>query len=202
MNKAYDRWAASLVWLGLSLLILIFSSPSVRAQNDEPIPPPPQSDGGQNANADGMRRRDPLRALNLTYDQIQQIRAIREERKDEWRTIRQRLAEAHRALDEAIYTDNVNDALVEERAREVGLAQAAVASMRARTELQIRRLLTPEQLSTLRMMREQARTSDRPTRDRGIGLSPRRLRRERFGRRDGAPLPRDNFNSPAPRRAP
>ncbi|HEV2914344.1 MAG TPA: Spy/CpxP family protein refolding chaperone [Pyrinomonadaceae bacterium] len=192
MKKAFVKRAASPAWIALCLLLLIFPFARVEAQSgDGAVQNPPQADNGQNnANARNMRRRgDPMRALNLTPDQIQQIRAIREESKEEWRAIRQRLAEAHRALDEAIYSDNASEALVEERAREVGLAQATVIRMRSLTELKIRRLLTPEQLNTLRVMRQQARAGERNT---DAENGQRRQRRDRFGRRDGAPPQRDN----------
>lgn len=206
MNKAFGRRAACAVWIALVLLLPGFSCAPVRAQSDADAAatPTPQDDNGQSANARNMRRRDPLRALNLTPDQLQQIRAIRQESKDEWRAARQRLAAAHRALDEAIYSDDVNEALVEERAREVGVAQASVVRLRSLTELKIRRLLTPEQLNTLRLMRQQARADER-NRAAENGLGFRRQRRDRLGRRDNtAPLQRDRFNdsdqNPRPRR--
>jgi Spy/CpxP family protein refolding chaperone len=125
----------------------------------------------------------------LTVDQLQQIRAIREESKDEWRAIRERLAQAYSALDDAIYSDNVNEALIAERAREVGVAQAAVARMRSLTELKIRRVLTPEQLDTLRTMRREARDAERNG-EREKRLGQRGPRRERFGQRDDGSLQR------------
>ncbi|HYY56406.1 MAG TPA: Spy/CpxP family protein refolding chaperone, partial [Pyrinomonadaceae bacterium] len=127
---------------------------------------------------------------NLTPDQIQQIRAIRQESREQWRAARQQLALAHRALDEAIYSDQVNEALVEERAREVGVAQATVIRLRSLTELKIRRVLTPEQLNTLRVMRQQARADGRDGAAQN-GFDLRRQRRGRPGRREGAPLQRD-----------
>jgi Spy/CpxP family protein refolding chaperone len=180
MNKAFGKLAAAQACLTLSLLFL--SGPTARAQDVEPAAP--QNEEARGPNVPDKMRRDPLRALNLTPDQLQQIRAIREESKDEWRAARQQLAQAHRALDETTYADDVNEALVEQRAREVGVAQAAVARLRALTELKIRRVLTPEQLNTLRMMRAQAREAEHKG-NRGYGLGGRRQRREGFAERDG-----------------
>ncbi|MBA3768733.1 MAG: Spy/CpxP family protein refolding chaperone [Acidobacteria bacterium] len=185
MNKTFGSPAALLFALALSLFFIIFSDAQARAQGGDAAQQPQQSDPAQATGAREGRGRDPLRELNLTFDQLQQIRAIREQNREEWRAVRQRLAEAFRALDEAVYSDNVNDALIEERARELGSAQAAVSRMRALTELKIRRVLTPEQLNTLRAMRQQARASERNSR-RENGLNARPLRRRApLGRGEG-----------------
>jgi Spy/CpxP family protein refolding chaperone len=187
MNKAFGRQtAAALAWVALSLLLIIFSGAGARAQGGD-TPQPNEVERRQNMRNRG--RRDPLRALNLTVDQLQQIRAIREESKDEWRAIRERLAQAYSALDDAIYSDNVNEALIAERAREVGVAQAAVARMRSLTELKIRRVLTPEQLNTLRTMRREARDAERNAK-RGNRKGERPPRGDRFGQRDDGSLQR------------
>jgi preprotein translocase subunit SecD len=60
------------------------------------------------------------------------------------------------ALDEAIESENATEALVEQRSQELAEAQAAVTRLRAVTELRIRRVLTPEQLSKLRALKQQA----------------------------------------------
>ncbi|HEX8773819.1 MAG TPA: Spy/CpxP family protein refolding chaperone [Pyrinomonadaceae bacterium] len=187
MNKAFGKQtAATLTWVALSLLLIIFSGASARAQGGD-APQPNEEE--RRANVRNRGRRDPLRALNLTVDQLQQIRAIREESKDEWRAIRERLAQAHSALDDAIYADNINEALIAERAREVGVAQAAVARMRSLTELKIRRVLTPEQLNTLRIMRREARAAERDG-ERGNRLGQRPSRRDRLGQREDGSLQR------------
>lgn len=188
MNKAFGKQTATaLAWVALSLVLIIFSGASALAQGGEA--PQPNEDE-RRANVRKRGRRDPLRALNLTVDQLQQIRAIREESKDEWRAIREKLSQAYSALDDAIYSDNVNEALIAERAREVGVAQAAVARMRSLTELKIRRVLTPEQLNTLRNMRQEARAADRNgERENRLGQRPRR--RDRFGQREDGSLQRE-----------
>jgi Spy/CpxP family protein refolding chaperone len=206
MNKAFGRRAALFISLALSLLLMVFASTEARAQGGAEDAQQ-QSDPAQEApGARDERRNDPLRALNLTLDQLQQIRAIRVENRDEWRAVRQRQAEAFRALDEAVYSDNVNEALIEERARELGAAQAAVARMRALTELRIRRVLTPEQLNTLRAMRQQARATQQQQRrtrqENRAGARPLQERERLHGGEGGAVLRRDELNNPgAERRA-
>ncbi|MEO8434114.1 MAG: Spy/CpxP family protein refolding chaperone [Pyrinomonadaceae bacterium] len=99
---------------------------------------------------------DPIRQLNLTAEQVEKIRAIREQNKDERFMVNQRLRQAQRAMDEAVDADNSSEALIEQRARVLAEAQAAATRMRAITEVRIRRILTPEQLAKLRMLRQQA----------------------------------------------
>jgi Spy/CpxP family protein refolding chaperone len=93
--------------------------------------------------------------LNLTPEQVRQIRAVRRANRVEWQAARQRLRESRLALDQAIYSDDASEATVEQRAREVAEAQAAEVRLRALTELGIRRVLTPEQLNAFRAIREQ-----------------------------------------------
>jgi Spy/CpxP family protein refolding chaperone len=74
----------------------------------------------------------------------------------EARELTRRARLARRALDEAIYSDAVEEALVEQRTRELAAAQAALMRLRAATELKVRRVLTAEQLRSFRELRRQA----------------------------------------------
>lgn len=104
---------------------------------------------------------DPITQLNLSPDQQQQIRSIREKNKDERATINRRLRETTIALDQALDADTPNEALIEQRVREAGEAQTAVIRLRALTETRIRRVLTLEQINTLRQLRAQSRREQR-----------------------------------------
>jgi Spy/CpxP family protein refolding chaperone len=117
-----------------------------------------------------------LSQLNLTPAQVAQMREIREQSVPQAQALTRRLNQARRALDESIYSDALDEALVEQRAREVAEAQAAVVRLRAQTELRVRRVLTPEQLQTFRDLRFRARQQKR---------IERRLER-------GLPAPRPN----------
>lgn len=158
LKKASGRRIA--VTASLALLLFIFTPTHVRAQDNSAAP---QRETEQEA--DGPHDRFPgLRnLLNLTPDQVAQIKAIREQNRDQWRAVRQRLRQAQSALDEAIYADNADEALIEARARDLAEAQTALVRMRALTELKIRRVLTQEQLNTLRTLR-QKRAAEREQR--------------------------------------
>lgn len=138
----------------LALLAFLAAALPVAGQavRQPPTTPEPQQGG-----AGG----DPVRQLNLTPEQREQIRSIREINKVERAAINQRVREANQALEEALDSDNPDEGVVEQRMRDLGGAQAAAMRMRILTEVRIRKVLTPEQLGVLRTLRQQARQHER-----------------------------------------
>ena len=102
-----------------------------------------------------------IRQLNLTAEQREQIRSIREDKKAERAAVNQRLRETNRALEETLDTDNPDEAVIEQRVRDLAAAQAAAMRIRILTELRIRRVLTTEQRNLLRSLQQQARELQR-----------------------------------------
>lgn len=103
---------------------------------------------------------DPVENLQLTGEQRAAIRAIRIANRDEQMAANQRLRQANRALDDALDADYPNEALIEQRAKELGDAQAAAVRLRALRELRIRRVLTPAQQATLRELRRKTHEAE------------------------------------------
>lgn len=99
---------------------------------------------------------DPVRQLNLTPEQREQIRTIREQSQTERAAIDERVRETNRALEAVLDSDSPDEAAVEQRMREAAAAQAAAMRMRILTEVRIRRVLTSEQRNLLRALRQQA----------------------------------------------
>lgn len=157
MNKLRTTGTVAVSTIALILLLPLFSSGRAVAQEEEPQAPDARTNERSADGADG----DLIRRLNLTPDQIRRIREIRQQNAEEMRNNRIRVMRAQRALDEAIYSDSVDEATVEGRARDLAAAQSSVARLRALTELRIRKLLTSEQLNLLRGMRQQARERSR-----------------------------------------
>ena len=194
---------------GFAFAMLFTLAPRARAQN----PPATPAQEGAAAQVNPDNPVSILMQLNLSPDQIAQMRAIQRENGPQARALNQRLNQARRALDEAIYSDAVDEALIEQRARDVAEAQAALVRLRAQTELRIRRVLTPEQLQTFRVLRQQAlleqmqkrreqriqrqleggANPQRPLRN-GLGINPNRP--NRLNQRPSAPAEQ----TPAPRR--
>jgi len=124
----------------------------------------------------------------LSPDQIQRIRLIQRDTKDERATIQQRLREANRALEESLDAENVDESVIDQRMQDVNAAQNAQLRLRIQTELRIRRILNPEQRAMLKDIRVRAGDLIRAQQDR------RALRPEANGLRpngNGA-LPRRN----------
>ncbi len=99
---------------------------------------------------------DLIRQLNLTPEQREQIRAIREDKQPERAAINQQLRERNRALQEALDTDNPDEAVIEQRIRDLAAAQSSAMRIRILTELRIRRVLTVEQRNILKSLQQQA----------------------------------------------
>jgi protein CpxP len=131
-----------------------------------------------------------LSQLNLTPEQVSQMREIREQSVPQAQALTRRLNQARRALDESIYSDALDEALVRQRAREVAEAQAALVQLRAQTELRVRRVLTPEQLQTFRDLRDRARRQKRMERRLERGLPARRPNAPAEQTPDARPLQR------------
>jgi len=96
-----------------------------------------------------------LRRLDLKPDQIQKIRAIMQELKDERQAANLKLRQAQRALTEAIESPSPDEALIAQRSREVAAAQANPIRLRSVSEARILQVLTPEQRTRLQEMRQQ-----------------------------------------------
>ena len=95
-----------------------------------------------------------LRLLGLTPDQIQKIRAINLDLKDERQAANLKLREAQRALTEAVEAPTPDENLIAQRSREVAEAQANTIRLRSLTEARVLQVLTPDQRAKLREIRQ------------------------------------------------
>lgn len=120
------------------------------------------------ANQPQDNRATMLRQLGLTRQQILQVRRINTERKPHMDNAQMRLRRATRALDDAIYADQVDDVMVQERLKQMQIAQAEVFKVRTMSELAIRRLLTPEQLVRFRNLRQRFEQNRNKAQDRAV----------------------------------
>jgi Spy/CpxP family protein refolding chaperone len=137
-------------------LVLGVPSPSLSLQD------PSQTESG--ASPRQQDAQDLIAQLNLTPEQREKIRAIRQETKNERAAINQRVKQANLALQQALESDSPDEVLVEQRLRDAAAAQADATRMRVLTEVRIRRVLTREQLGTLRLLRQQAAAARREQR--------------------------------------
>lgn len=117
---------------------------SAQETPDKDMPPPNEQQQKPNL----------LRELGLTQDQVKEIRRINQSNRGDVRAAQQRVGEARRNLDQAIYAEKVDEAIIQNRLREFQVAQADIARIRFNTEFAIRKILTPEQLLKFRELRE------------------------------------------------
>jgi Spy/CpxP family protein refolding chaperone len=121
--------------------------------DDRKMGPPPDGQGPPPNGRQGDRGQL-LRELGLSQEQFQQIRRMNQERKPVMEAAHRRLNEANRALDQAIYADTLNEQDIEAKVKEAQAAQADMVRLRFMNELQVRKILTPEQLVKFRDLRE------------------------------------------------
>jgi Spy/CpxP family protein refolding chaperone len=140
-----------------AFVFFVTTASSSLSYGQTPPPQQPGAPGPQNLGA----VEDPIRQLNLTPEQREQIRSIRQQTNVERAAINRRVGEANRALEAALDSDNPDEAAVEQRIRDLAAAQAESMRMRISTEVKIRRVLTVEQRTLLRSLRQQARETRR-----------------------------------------
>jgi len=87
----------------------------------------------------------PLRALNLSEAQQEQVRTLTQQYREQNRTAAERLRTAMDAQRKGVATIPVNEELIRSTTRELAEAQAEVAIQQARLQTEIFGLLTPEQ---------------------------------------------------------
>lgn len=155
----------------IGLFLLIFGV----AAFAQTAPAPTETPAAPDAKKPADMRTVVLGQLGLTRDQIQRIRRINVERKPLMDEAQKRLKEANRALDEAIYSDQVSDTDIQAKLKEAQLAQGEVARIRFMNEFAVRRILTPEQLIRFRDLRakfeeaKEAAVKNRPVSEQNPG---------------------------------
>ncbi len=127
-----------------------------------------------------------LGPLNLTPDQVQRIRTINGELREERQAANFRLRTAQRGLAEAIQSSTPDETLIAQRSKEVADAQANTIRLRSLTEARILQVLTPEQRVKLRTLRQQA-AMRRGGNQQMPGLFGRRQNPDRLGRQNQNP---------------
>lgn len=140
--KSLVRLILPLVILILGIQVLGFGQ---EPQDPQFTPPGPSQDAP-----------DLVSKLRLSPDQIQRIRLIQRDTKDERASIGLRLHEANRALEESLDSETVDENVIDERMQAVNAAQNAQLRLRIQTEIRIRRVLNPDQLAMLREIRLRA----------------------------------------------
>ncbi|HEX8179442.1 MAG TPA: periplasmic heavy metal sensor [Pyrinomonadaceae bacterium] len=183
--------------LVLALLCAALST-QTHAQNEQQGAPGPAQPPGQTGQrtTPGERDRQILPLLDLSPEQRAQLVAIAEQHRTEQQAALLHLREVRKALNQAIYAENPDQNLVNERAHDVAAAQEALIRLNAQTELKVRQVLTPEQLRRFRQLRRRQRDAQHMLQGQPDD-NPRRRLRDRFPNANRPPVaqPADNSNS-------
>ena len=196
MKSIPTRRKWSVPALVLSMAIIVPSSALALCLTDNQQQAPQAQQPAERSAQQPVAPQDPITQLNLSPQQRQQIRSIREQTRDERAAINRRVRETKIALDQAVDADIPDEALIERRARETSDAEAASLRLRVLTEARIRRVLTPEQVNTLRRLRaqlEQSRRENQANQGRDPNANRRALPNQRNGIMPGPGLRRNGL---------
>ncbi len=97
--------------------------------------------------------------LGLTDAQKQQMKAVAESHRDEWKALADRAVAAHKALNDAVTADATDEAAIRQRSAEAAAVQADIAVARAHARAEMFQVLTPDQQAQAKTMRK--RMADR-----------------------------------------
>ena len=117
----------------------------------------------------------PLRDLDLTDAQREQVKAVMESHREEQKTIGDRMVTARKALQAAVAADTLDEAAIRAAAAEVGAVEADAAVMQAKIRTEVSALLTPEQLKKAKELRSEMENRMKDGRGRGMRQHPRPL---------------------------
>ena len=166
--------------LNLLLLLVITAATAIGALAQDGVSSRP----GQNFNERprDTRMRFLVRVLGLSEEQQFQMRQITRNQRKLLREAQMRFRQARAEADVAIYADDLDQALVEQRIRQVAMAQAEITKIRMMSEVAVRSVLTPEQLVKFRKIRDENRR--RTNQRRALPRQRDRLQRRRTLQRD------------------
>lgn len=142
-------------------LMLLLAIIGVQVQAQTPTPQNPSEPGQTQTQATQAGQLPDFAQLNLSPDQIQKIRAINAELRDQRQAANQKLRQARRALAEAVESPTANETLIEQRSHELADAQATTIRLNSLAEARILQVMTPEQRVRLREMRQRNQAARR-----------------------------------------
>ena len=142
----HGLWTGAVV-AALMLGVLAVGVTYAQQQGEQGPPPPGPGRGMGHMRGPGMGPMGnlgiPLRQLNLTDEQRQQVRTIVSGHQADFKALADRAIPAHQALRAAIAGGD--EATIRQRSADLGAVQADRAVLEARVRAEILKVLTPEQ---------------------------------------------------------
>lgn len=178
----------------LFLLILLPAIIGVRVRAQTPTPQNPFEPARSQVQApvNQAGQLPDFAELNLSPDQVQKIRAINAEVKDQRQAAGIKLRQAQRAFDEAVESATPNETLIEQRSHELADAQATMIRLRSLTEARILQVMTPEQRIRVREIRQRNQALRREANQQRLPGNVLRQRQQGLQRNPNVPPLRPN----------
>jgi Spy/CpxP family protein refolding chaperone len=136
------------------LMLLLLAIVGVQGRAKTPTQQNPAEPAQTQTQATQASQQPDFAQLNLSPDQIQRIRGINAELRDQRQAANQKLRQARRALAEAVESPTANETLIDQRSHELADAQATTIRLNSLAEARILQVMTPEQRVRLREMRQ------------------------------------------------
>ena len=105
---------------------------------------------GQRQPQEGFRGRDPFASLNLTEEQRTAIREAFQATAEQSRELGEKMMAARKSLQDAIWAEKLDTALIRKRAEELAKVEGESAVLRAQGIAKIRPLLKADQIEQLK----------------------------------------------------
>jgi len=145
-----------------------------------PQAPPPGVPAARSA-AQGRPGAGPMAGLNLTQEQRDRVKGLREAQAGDLRAVREKMRGARQQFREAMRADVPDEAAVRAAAEALGVLQADLAVLQSRARAEFLKVLTPEQQARLKAARDRAaQRAQRPRR--GMGAQRQMMLRDRMWR--------------------
>jgi protein CpxP len=94
------------------------------------------------------------KALDLSKEQAEQVKAIFRKHRDEIAPLRKEMVSERRELRNLVQADKTDEAAIREQAKKIGATSGDLAVRRAKMAREVRAVLTPEQVQKFRALQE------------------------------------------------
>ena len=158
-------------------ILLLAAAAATYAQGDNPQTPAASTNQTQNVAQTAPPQNVPA-ALSFTPQQEEQWRQINREFRTQEVAAAAKVRDARLALNEAIESPSHNEGMIKQRAKELADAQSAVTELQALRQSRVLQILTPEQRTKLKQLREERAREARRQQSQVNSFDPRqRIRR-------------------------
>jgi Spy/CpxP family protein refolding chaperone len=171
----HKELTAPTIWL--AVLLLVFASASTYSQTTDVQNQTAPAAQTQNAPAQAAPAQSLPAQLGFTPQQTQQWREINREFRDQEMAANLKFRQTRLALNEAMESPTPNEGVIKQRAKDLADAQSAVTQLQALRQARVLQILTPEQRTRLKQIRERAQAFRREQQNANAVVGDQQLKR-------------------------